>query len=77
MSVHSRNLLYEISGILQGETDIYFRLSIKPCENIGMFIKNYKSTIPGSNKVVYGAFEQESEEKIQNFDFSICKIVLL
>jgi len=35
----------------------------KLCENIGIFIKNYKSTIPGSNKVVYGPFEQESEEK--------------
>ena len=77
MSVHSRNLLYEISGILQGETDIPFRLFIKPCENIGMFIKNYKSTIPGSNEVVYGPFEQESEKKNQNLDFSICKIVLL
>ena len=37
----------------------------KLCENT----KNYKYAYPGSNKVVYGACEQESEEKIQNFDF--------
>ena len=48
---------------------------IKLCENIGIFINNYKSTNPGSNKVVYGPCEQESEEKNLNFDFSICKIV--
>ena len=35
----------------------------KLCENIGIFIKNYKSTNPGSNKVVYRPCEQESEEK--------------
>ena len=52
-------------------------MAIKLCENMGIFIKNYKSTIPGSNKVVYGPLEQESEEKIKIFDFSICKIVLL
>ena len=46
-------------------------------ENIGIFSKIYKSTNPGSNKVVYGPCEQESEEKNQNFDFSICKIVLM
>ena len=40
--------------------------------------KNYKSAYPGSNKVVYGACEQESEEeKNQNFDFWMCKIRLL
>ena len=54
-----------------------FRLYLELCENIGIFIKNYKSTIPGSNKVVYGPFEQEFEEKIQNLDFSKCKFVLL
>ena len=31
----------------------------KLCENT----KNYKYAYPGSNKVVNGAFEQESEEK--------------
>ena len=36
---------------------------IKLCENT----KNYKSAYPGSDKVVYGACEQESEEK--NFKF--------
>ena len=41
----------------------------KLCENIGIFIKNYKSTIPGSNKVVYGLFDQESEEKNSKFRF--------
>ena len=40
---------------------------IKLCENIGIFIKNYKSTNPGSNKVVYGICEQESEEKNSKF----------
>ena len=39
------------------------RLQSKLCENIGIFIKDYKSTNPGSNKVVYGPCEQESEEK--------------
>ena len=29
--------------------------------------KNYKSAYPGSNKVVYGACEQEFEEKISKF----------
>ena len=42
----------------------------KLCENIGIFIQNYKSTNPGSNKVVYGPCEQDSEEEIQNLDFS-------
>ena len=41
----------------------------KLCENIGIFIKNYKSIFPGSNKVVYGPFEQESEEKNSKFRF--------
>ena len=49
----------------------------KLCENIGIFIKIYKSTNPESNKVVYGPYEQESKEKNQSLDFSICKIVLL
>ena len=40
-------------------------IHIKLCKNT----KNYKYAYPGSNKVVYGACEQESEEKIQNFDF--------
>ena len=35
----------------------------KLCENIGIFIKYYKSANSGSNKVVYGPCEQESEEK--------------
>ena len=35
----------------------------KLCENIGILIKNYKSTNPGSNKAVYGPCEQKSEEK--------------
>ena len=53
-----------------------FRISYKTmhsklCENIGIFIKNYKSTNPGSNKVVYGPCEQESAEKNSKFDFSI------
>ena len=34
------------------------RLYTKLCENT----KNYKSAYPGSNKNVYGACEQESEE---------------
>ena len=38
-------------------------MSIKLCENIGIFIKNYKSTNPGSNIAVYGPCEQESKEK--------------
>ena len=41
------------------------RLSSKLCENT----KYYKYAYTGSNKVVYGACEQESEEKIQNLDF--------
>ena len=49
---------------------------IKLCKNIGIFIKNYNSTNPGSNKVVYGPCEYESEEKNQNLDFSICKMYL-
>ena len=36
---------------------------IKLCENT----KNYKSAYPGSNKVVHGAYEQESEEKNSKF----------
>ena len=36
---------------------------IKLCENT----KNYKSAYPGSNKVVYRACEQESEEKNSKF----------
>ena len=36
--------------------------------------KNYKSAYPGSNKVVYGACEQESEEKIQNLIFECAKL---
>ena len=40
---------------------------IKLCENIGIFIKNYKSTIPGSKKVVYKPFKKESEEKNSKF----------
>ena len=40
----------------------------KLCENIGILIKNDKSTNPGSNKVVYGPWKQESEEKIKNFE---------
>ena len=35
------------------------RVLSKLCENT----KNYKFAFPGSNKVVYGACEQESEEK--------------
>ena len=44
-----------------------------------IFIKNYKSTHLGSNKVVYGPCETVKEPKKINhtFDFSICKIVLL
>ena len=42
---------------------------IKLCENT----KKYKHAYPGSNKFVYGACEQESEEKIQHFDFWKCK----
>ena len=42
-----------------------------------MLCLNTKYAYPGSNKVVYGPCEQESDEKILNFDFSICKIVLL
>ena len=46
----------------------------KLCENIGIFIKNYKSINPGSNKVVFGPCEQDSEEKkILTFLFSIVK----
>ena len=41
----------------------------KLCENIRIFIKNHKSITPEANKVVYGPCEQESEEKMQNFDF--------
>jgi len=39
----------------------------KLCENIRIFIKNYKSTNPGAKKVVYGPCEQESEEKNAKF----------
>ena len=35
--------------------------------------KKYKYAFPGTNKVVYGACEQESEVKNQNLDFWICK----
>ena len=37
----------------------------KLCENA----KNYKSAYPGSNKVVYGACEQESKENNSKFRF--------
>ena len=40
-------------------------MSNKLCENT----KNYKSAYPGSNKVVYGACEQVSEEKNLKFWF--------
>ena len=43
------------------------------CENT----KKYKYAYPGSNKVVCGACEQESEEKIQNFDFEYAKLDLV
>ena len=46
---------------------LFHSLYIKLCENIGIFIK--KSTNPGSNKVVYGPCEQESEEKNSKFRF--------
>ena len=49
--------------------------SIKLCENIEIFINNYKSNNPGSNQVVYGPCKQVSEEKIKKFQFSICKFV--
>ena len=39
----------------------------KQCENTKNY--NYSYVHPGSNKVVKEACEQESEEKIQNFDF--------
>ena len=39
----------------------------KLCENIRKFVKNHKSTNPGSNKVVDGPCEQESEEKNAKF----------
>ena len=42
------------------------------CENT----KKYEYAYPGSNKVVYGAWEQESEEKNEKFYFWICKIRL-
>ena len=54
-------------------------LAIKLCENT----KSYKSAYPGSNKVVYGACEQESEEKYPTFWFfeyaklDLCKKKLL
>jgi hypothetical protein len=38
-------------------------LHSKLCENT----KNYKFACPGANKVVYGACEQESEEKNSKF----------
>ena len=37
-------------------TNVDMDMDIKLCENMGIFIKNYKSTIPGSNKVVYRPF---------------------
>ena len=51
-------------------------IHIKLRENIGILIKNYKSTKPGSNKNVMNPFTKNPKKKIQNFDFSICKIVL-
>ena len=36
------------------EEFIYSTVHIKLCEDIGIFIKNYKSTNPGSNKVANG-----------------------
>ena len=52
-----------LPGILQlprnADTVLGGSIYSKLCENK----KNYKSAYPGSNKVAYGACEQESEEK--------------
>ena len=48
---------------LRSYKDMQQPLAIKLCENT----KSYKSAYPGSNKVVYGACEQESEEKYPTF----------
>ena len=45
-------------------------LRSKLCEDT----KNYKYAYPGSNKVVYGACEQESEEKIKIDIFVYAKL---
>ena len=37
------------------------------CRNLCENTKNYKYAYPGSNKVVYGACEQESEEEEKNY----------
>ena len=47
--------------IVQCNVSVYSKL----CENTN----NYKSAYPGSNKVVYWACEQESEEKNLIVDF--------
>ena len=56
-----------IKGVPLSYGLLHFFMPIHLCENIGIFIRNYKSTIPGSNKVVYGPFEQESEGKNSKF----------
>ena len=50
---------------------------INLCENIGIFIKNYKSTNLGQIKLCMDPVNKNPKKKIQNFDFSICKILLL
>ena len=55
-------LLGNISGV---SSMIAMSTTIKLCENT----KNYKFACPGANKVVYGACEQESEEKNSKFWF--------
>ena len=54
--------------IIPGENALFFTgctPHVKLCENT----KNYKFACPGANKVVYGACEQESEEKNSKFWF--------
>ena len=56
---------YGLIWIRGSEVESLWRIHIKLCENT----KNFKSAYPGSNKVVYGACEQDSEEKKENFWF--------
>ena len=47
-------------NILMLSVLIYVIMYIKLCENIGISIQIYKSTNPGSNKIVYAQCEQKS-----------------
>ena len=59
----SKKIRKAINCVLAGSESLGDMSTNKLCENIGIFIKNYKSTNPGANKVVYGPCKQESEKK--------------